>query len=47
MKQKKTTREEYQKCVNTVIDYINLHLGEEIDVKSLAKISQFSSFTAS
>ena len=44
MKQKKTTREEYQKCVNTVIDYINLHLGEEIDVKSLAKISHFSSF---
>ncbi|WP_294142496.1 AraC family transcriptional regulator [uncultured Sanguibacteroides sp.] len=44
MKQKKTTREEYQKCVNAVVDYINLHLGEEVDVKSLAKISHFSPF---
>ena len=41
---KKTTREEYQKCVNAVVDYINLHLGEEIDLKSLAKISHFSPF---
>lgn len=40
----KTTREEYQKCVNAVVDYINLHLGEEIDLKSLAKISHFSPF---
>ena len=37
MENKKTTREEYQKCVNAVVDYINLHLGEEIDLKSLAK----------
>lgn len=44
MKQKKTTQEEYQKCVNAVVDYINLHLGEEIDLKSLAKISHFSPF---
>ena len=36
--------EEYQKCVNAVVDYINLHLGEEIDLKSLAKISHFSPF---
>ncbi len=34
MQQKKTTQEEYQKCVNAVVDYINLHLGEEIDLKS-------------
>ena len=33
MQQKKTTQEEYQKCVNAVVDYINLHLGEEIDLK--------------
>ena len=39
MQQKKTTQEEYQKCVNAVVDYINLHLGEEIDLKSLARIS--------
>ena len=44
METKKTTREEYQKCVNVVVDYINLHLGEEIDLKSLAKISHFSPF---
>ena len=42
--QKRTTEEEYQKCVNTVIDYINLHLGEDIDLKSLAAISHFSPF---
>ena len=36
MQQKKTTQEEYQKCVNAVVDYINMHLGEEIDLKSLA-----------
>lgn len=41
---KKTTQEEYQKCVNAVVDYINLHLGEEIDLKSLARISHFSPF---
>jgi len=44
METKKTTREEYQKCVNAVVDYINLHLGEKIDLKSLAKISHFSPF---
>ena len=44
METKKTTREEYQKCVNAVVDYINLHLGEEINLKSLAKISHFSPF---
>ena len=44
MQQKKTTQEEYQKCVNAVVDYINLHLGEEIDLKSLARISHFSPF---
>lgn len=43
-KEKKTTQEEYQKCVNAVVDYINLHLGEEIDLKSLARISHFSPF---
>lgn len=36
MQQKKTTLEEYQKCVNAVVDYINQHLGEEIDLKLLA-----------
>ena len=44
MEQKKTTQEEYQKCVNAVVDYSNLHLGEEIDLKSLAKISHFSPY---
>ena len=45
MQQKKTTKEEYQKCVNVVVEYINQHLGEEIDLKSLAKVSNFSLFT--
>ena len=44
MQQKKTTKEEYQKCVNVVVEYINQHLGEDIDLKSLAKISNFSPF---
>ena len=42
MQQKKTTKEEYQKCVNVVVEYINQHLGEDIDLKSLARISNFS-----
>ena len=42
MQGKKTTVEEYHKCVNAVVDYINEHLGEEIDLKSLAGISHFS-----
>ncbi|WP_099464383.1 AraC family transcriptional regulator [Parabacteroides provencensis] len=45
MKQgKKTTVEEYHKCVNAVVDYINEHLGEDIDLKSLAGISHFSPY---
>ncbi len=44
MQARKTTKEEYQKCVNVVVEYINQHLGEDIDLKSLAKISNFSPF---
>ena len=44
MQQKKTTKEEYQKCVNVVVEYIIQHLGEDIDLKSLARISNFSPF---
>ena len=44
MQQKKTTKEEYQKCVNVVIEYINQHLGEDIDLKSLARVTNFSPF---
>ena len=40
----RTTEEEYQKCVNVVVEYINQHLGEDIDLKSLARISNFSPF---
>ena len=32
MQQKKTTKEEYQKCVNVVVEYIIQHLGEDIDL---------------
>ena len=38
---KKTTREEYQKCVNAVVDYINLHLGEEIQDESCQEMLKF------
>ena len=44
MQQKKTTKEEYQKCVNVVVEYIIQHLGEDIDLKSLARITNFSPF---
>ena len=45
MQQKKTTKEEYQKCVNVVVEYIIQHLGEDIDLKSLAKVSNSLLFT--
>lgn len=44
MQQRTTTTEEYQQCVNVVIEYINNHLGEEIDLELLAEISHFSPY---
>lgn len=38
------TLQEYHKCVNKVLHYINTHLEEELDVAKLAEISNFSPF---
>ena len=42
MEQRLSTKEEYLKRVNIVIEYINEHLNEDIDLEKLADISNFS-----
>lgn len=42
MKQRPATREEYQKQINVIVEYINNHLAENIDLEMLAEISSFS-----
>lgn len=42
MQQRTSTTEEYQKRVNQVIEYINNHLGEDIDLNKLAELSNLS-----
>lgn len=44
MKQRPSTIEEYQKQMNIIIEYINNHLHESIDLSKLAEISHFSPF---
>ena len=44
MQQKESTTEEYRKRMNVVVEYINNHLGEEIDLNKLAEISHFSPY---
>ena len=44
MQQKLSTREEYSKRINIVIEYINNHLSEEMSVDTLASISNFSPY---
>lgn len=44
MEQRASTIEEYHRCVNLVVEYINNHLGEEIDLGMLADISHFSPY---
>ena len=44
MNTKQTTREEYLKRLNIVIEYINHNLGEAIDLKTLSEISNFSEY---
>ena len=44
MQQKLSTREEYLKRINVVVEYINNHLNENIDMKKLSEISNFSPF---
>lgn len=40
--QKTTTKEEYHRRINVLIEYINNHLGENIDLNRLAEQSGFS-----
>lgn len=42
--EKETTLNDYRECVNEVVDYVNCHLGDEIDLKQLAAVSHFSPF---
>ncbi len=44
MEQRTSTTDEYHRCVNIVVEYINNHLGEEIDLEKLAEISYFSPY---
>ena len=44
MKQKISTREDYAKRINIIIEYIGNHLNDEMDLKELADISNFSEF---
>ncbi|MBS0029258.1 AraC family transcriptional regulator [Chitinophaga sp. 22321] len=44
MKPKGSTREDYLKRINLVIAYIDDNMGEEISLKKLAEISNFSPF---
>lgn len=44
MNTKQTTREEYLKRLNIVIEHINRNLGESIDLKTLSEISNFSEY---
>lgn len=44
MKQKISTREDYAKRINIIIEYIGNHLNDEMDLKELAEISNFSEF---
>lgn len=44
MKTKESTKEDYTQRINKVVEYIDNHLNEEMDLKKLAEISNFSEF---
>lgn len=44
MRQRLSTKEEYQKQVNIIVEYISAHLGEELDLSTLADKANFSPF---
>ncbi len=44
MQQRMSTQEEYLRRVNLVIEYINNHLGEDINLGKLAELSGFSPY---
>lgn len=44
MQQRESTKEEYLQRINILVEYINNHLGENIDLNLLAELSCFSPF---
>ncbi|MDR2950535.1 MAG: AraC family transcriptional regulator [Prevotella sp.] len=44
MERKTSTKEDYAKRINIVIEYIGNHLNNEMDLKELAEISNFSEY---
>ncbi len=44
MQQRTSTVEEYQKQINVLIEYINNHLGDPIDLVRLAEVCHFSPY---
>ena len=44
MNQRLSTKEEYQKQVNIIIEYINSHLNEELELNVLAEKANFSPY---
>jgi len=44
MKTKTSTKEEYLKRLNVIVEYINNHLDEKMALKTLAEMSNFSEF---
>lgn len=42
MQQRPSTTEEYQRKINIIVEYINNHLSETIDLDILAEMSGFS-----
>lgn len=44
MQQRTSTTEEYQKQINIIVEYINNHLDQPVDLIKLAEISHFSPY---
>lgn len=44
MQVKQLTREEYPKRINKFTEYVNNHLDGELDINTLAEVSNFSGF---
>ncbi len=44
MKTKSSTKDDYLRRINQVLEYINSHLDEDMDLKKLSEISNFSEF---
>ena len=42
MKNKPVTTADYQRRINTVVEYIRTHLDETLDLRTLAEVSSFS-----